>query len=42
MEINSLKYPKKSHRKQIKIPRESSHLAEFLGIEFGDGGISIP
>lgn len=34
-----LKYPKKSHRKHIKIPRESSKLAEFFGIEFGDGSI---
>ncbi len=37
-----LKYPKKSHRKQISIPSVSEDLAEFLGIEFGDGGIGNP
>lgn len=37
-----MKYPKKSHRKQIKIPQESIHLAELMGIEFGDGGINNP
>ena len=35
----SLKYPKKSHRKNIIFPSDSIELAEFLGIEFGDGGI---
>lgn len=39
MEPIPLKYPKKSHRKLIKIPRQSSRLAELMGIEFGDGGI---
>lgn len=34
-----LKYPKKSHRKNINFPSDSIELAEFLGIEFGDGGI---
>jgi DNA-binding transcriptional regulator WhiA len=35
-----LKYPKKSHRKIISFPRNSAALAEFMGIEFGDGGIN--
>ncbi|MFA5050915.1 MAG: LAGLIDADG family homing endonuclease [Patescibacteria group bacterium] len=39
MSVNLLKYPKKSHRKRIKIPKESVRLAELMGIEFGDGGI---
>lgn len=39
MNVSLLKYPKKSHRKSIRIPRNSALLAEFLGIEFGDGGI---
>lgn len=34
-----LKYPKKSHRKNINFPPDSAQLAEFMGIEFGDGGI---
>ncbi len=42
MKPNFLKYPKKSHRKPIKFPRESVRLAELLGIEFGDGGIGNP
>jgi len=42
MRVDLLKYPKKSHRKQIKIPKESIRLAEFMGIEFGDGGIGNP
>lgn len=42
MRVDFLKYPKKSHRKRIKIPQESVRLAEFMGIEFGDGGISNP
>ena len=35
-----LKYPKKSHRKKIRIPEESKNLAEALGIVMGDGGIN--
>ncbi len=35
-----LQYPKKSHRKDIRYPRKSSKLAEFMGIVFGDGGIN--
>ena len=35
-----LKYPLKSHRKRILYPRESSKLAEFIGIMIGDGGIN--
>ena len=34
-----LKYPLKSHRKNFNSPNNSVELAEFLGIEFGDGGI---
>lgn len=39
MSLILLKYPKKSHRQFVNIPRESKHLAEFIGIIFGDGGI---
>ncbi|MFA4871813.1 MAG: LAGLIDADG family homing endonuclease [Patescibacteria group bacterium] len=35
-----LKYPNKSHRKTINIPKESKELAELFGIIFGDGGMS--
>ncbi len=42
MRIDFLRYPKKSHRKPIKIPHESIRLAELMGIEFGDGGIGNP
>ena len=40
MEVSLLRYPKKSHRKIIKIPSESVDLAELMGIVFGDGGIN--
>lgn len=40
MDITTLKYPKKSHRKTINYPEESIGLAELIGIEFGDGGIN--
>ncbi len=40
MDIGTLKYPKKSHRKLITLPPESSRLAELMGIELGDGGIN--
>jgi hypothetical protein len=40
--VPALKYPKKSHRKVVRIPPNSIQLAEFIGIEFGDGGISNP
>ena len=36
----NLKYPKKSHRKKISIPKESEELAELIGIIFGDGGVN--
>lgn len=39
-EANPLRYPKKSHRKEIHIPRPSKSLAEFFGIMLGDGGIN--
>lgn len=35
-----LKFPKKSHRKAILIPRLSASLAEFFGVMLGDGGIN--
>lgn len=35
-----LKYPRKSHRKTIKLPKDSEELAELLGIIFCDGGIN--
>lgn len=37
-----LKYPEKSHRKLVRIPRKSKELAEFIGIMLGDGGINNP
>lgn len=37
-----LRHPKKSHRKAIRTPKESSELAELMGIELGDGGINNP
>ena len=40
MDIKLLKYPNKSHRKIIRIPRKSKKLAELFGIVFGDGGIN--
>lgn len=42
MDLASLRYPRKSHRKVIKLPKDSTTLAEFMGIEFGDGGINNP
>jgi intein/homing endonuclease len=38
--IESLKNPKKSHRKIVTLPKRSSRLAEFMGIMLGDGGIN--
>lgn len=35
-----LRYPKKSHRKPIRIPAQSVELAEFFGVMMGDGGIN--
>lgn len=35
-----LKYPNKSHRKEVILPKESNELAEFMGIMMGDGGIN--
>src|SRR3989344_4752940 len=40
VDIRTLKYPKKSHRKKIILPKHSSLLAEFFGIMIGDGGIN--
>lgn len=34
-----LRWPNKSHRKSILIPKESMELAELMGVVFGDGGI---
>ena len=42
MEIATLRYPKKSHRKAITLPNESVRLAELMGIALGDGGINNP
>ncbi len=33
---------KKSHRKEVILPRYSESLAEFFGIMMGDGGINNP
>lgn len=38
--VLNLKYPNRSHRKEIILPKESNYLAEFLGIMMGDGGIN--
>lgn len=40
--VTSLTYPKKSHRKIVKLPDHSEQLAEFFGIMIGDGGIGNP
>lgn len=40
MHENALPYPQKSHRKEVRIPRPSAQLAEFVGIMIGDGGIN--
>ncbi len=42
IEITTLKYPKKSHRKEVALPKYSKDLAEFFGIMMGDGGINNP
>lgn len=41
-DLASLKYPKKSHRRKVQIPKASADLAEFFGIMIGDGGINNP
>ena len=38
--LPKLAYPKKSHRKLVRLPRESKALAEIFGIMLGDGGIN--
>lgn|SRR3989344_2090723 len=40
VDLNLLKYPKKSHRKEVVLPKPSIKLAEFTGIMLGDGGIN--
>src|SRR6185437_15520670 len=40
IDVSSLTFPKKSHRKVITFPNESTLLSEFLGIVIGDGGIN--
>jgi intein/homing endonuclease len=40
MEVKHLKYPLKSHRKTVTLPKYSVSLAEFFGIMLGDGGIN--
>lgn len=39
-DVATLKYPKKSHRKSVTLPKPSAQLAEFFGIMIGDGGIN--
>ena len=39
-DVLTLKYPKKSHRKEVVLPKYSEPLAEFFGIMMGDGGIN--
>lgn len=36
----TLRFPRKSHRKVVSLPRYSERLAEFIGIMLGDGGIN--
>lgn len=38
--LRTLRYPKKSHRKNVILPCHSVALAEFFGIMMGDGGIN--
>jgi len=38
--VTSLRYPKKSHRNKVLLPKHSADLAEFFGIMLGDGGIN--
>jgi len=40
--LSELRYPKKSHRKHVRLPQDSKNLAEFFGIMLGDGGINNP
>lgn len=40
--LSELRYPKKSHRKLVRLPQYSTELAEFFGIMMGDGGINNP
>lgn len=39
-DLNSLRFPNKSHRKKVILPVDSAQLAEFIGIMMGDGGIN--
>lgn len=39
-EVQSLRYPNKSHRKNVTLPKHSERLAEFFGVMMGDGGIN--
>ncbi|HXK38663.1 MAG TPA: LAGLIDADG family homing endonuclease [Candidatus Paceibacterota bacterium] len=40
--VKSLRYPKKSHRKHVVLPKHSAEFAEFFGIMIGDGGVNNP
>jgi len=40
--VDSLTYPKKSHRKKVVLSRRGARLAECFGIMMGDGGINNP
>ena len=42
MDISTLQFANKSHRKQVIIPSHNIKLAELLGIIFGDGAIGNP
>ncbi|MEK7567743.1 MAG: LAGLIDADG family homing endonuclease [Patescibacteria group bacterium] len=38
--LTLLKYPNKSHRKIVSLPKHSIRFAEFIGLMMGDGGIN--
>jgi len=40
VDASLLKYPNKSHRKNINFPSENNDLAELMGIIAGDEGIN--
>lgn len=42
VDIQNLKHPENSHRKNVTLPKYSAELAEFFGIMIGDGGINNP
>lgn len=42
MELSSLQFQRKSHRKFITIPSNCIELAELIGVLYGDGEVSNP